>query len=294
MEKNSSHFSFSSSEHKYVSPDISVKSKKAFKDAVSRFDCMCQSVEHVFCQVCYKVSIGMVVHQSRSTGLMTCTSCNYANRTPEQMKSVLPVWIDDNGDTHYELPEELVGLSEAEKLLISPLLVYVPLHHMQKGQLGCKGHVCCFEQDVGSLAKRLPRLPKDVALIRVVKKFKEDTGEIASKTFRVRKTNVTKALYWLKKHSKAFIDVEIDMSRLDWMNGAEDVSLPPSKEEVHDIVVEKQVDMGPSPSQVHDVVNNSIEYEEVHGEIVSNTTGDGMNKSSSIINKKIREASQDR
>ncbi len=72
--------------------------------------------------------------------------------------------------------------------------VYIPLQHLQKGQTGCHGHVCCFAQDIGEICMKLPRLPADVEAIRVIRRFKLEGGEIGVKTFSVRKTVVLAAL----------------------------------------------------------------------------------------------------
>ena len=72
--------------------------------------------------------------------------------------------------------------------------VYIPLQHLCKGQLGCHGHVCCFCQEIGEVCMKLPRMPHDIQVIRVVRKFVLEGGEIGVKTFSVRKDVVLAAL----------------------------------------------------------------------------------------------------
>ena len=78
-------------------------------------------------------------------------------------------------------------LSDAEKMLIQRLSAFIPLHHIKNGTLGIKGHVCCFPQDIMEICKELPRLPKDLTVVKILKTFKEeiDNGS-RSKTFEER------------------------------------------------------------------------------------------------------------
>lgn len=251
-------------------------------------------MNHSFCSVCKKVSMLHNVRETMSAGDGICTTCYASKRTAKDMEDVLPIWRQDDGVIRYDLPEELKDLTHAEKLLISPLLVYVPLHHMEKGNIGCKGHVCCFEQDVASMSNILPRLPKDVALVRVIKKYKEDDGEISTKTFRVRKDKVIRALMWLKKYSIAFEDVEIDLNGLSWMQDREECVLPAATEKIIDADTQSNItpDEGPAPSQVSDIVKDQLDTEEISGSKIMNSTGGKMGEVSSEINQQISEASK--
>jgi hypothetical protein len=181
-------------------------------------------LKHKFCSMCMSVSISMVT--KNVNGSPVCRTCTDNHLCNTDFDTRLPLWTDSTGTRRYDLPPELLGLSEAEKLLISPLLLYVPLHHMQKGQIGCKGHVCCFEQNVASVCNSLPRLPDDINLIRVIKQYKDEDGAIAIKTFNVRKSKVLDALRFLKKYSIAFENVVIEEDNLAWMEGEEEYDLP--------------------------------------------------------------------
>ena len=84
----------------------------------------------------------------------------------------LPTWNDGNIE-RYDIPLELQNLREGEKLLIQKVSVYVPLLHLQYGQLGIKGHVCCFPQDVQEVCTVLPCLPKQLTIVKVVQRYKK-------------------------------------------------------------------------------------------------------------------------
>ena len=83
----------------------------------------------------------------------------------------LPIWYDKEGNVQYYLPPELTCLQEGEKLLIQQVAVYVPLLHLKDGQIGSRGHVCSFVQDISSICTILLRLFNDVQFVKVVKKY---------------------------------------------------------------------------------------------------------------------------
>ena len=92
------------------------------------------------------------------TNARTGKLCNHCySKTPLVRQAIsnditsLPIWFDDNNQVQYHVPPELAYLREAEKLLISLVSVYIPIFHLSKGQIGCKGHVCCFEKDISQL-----------------------------------------------------------------------------------------------------------------------------------------------
>ena len=92
----------------------------------------------------------------------------------------LSIWYDKKGIVQYHLPEQLQCLREGEKLLIQQVAAYVPLLHLKDGQNGSRGHVCSFVQDISSVCTILPRLPDDIQFVKVVKKYLQEGGEIAS------------------------------------------------------------------------------------------------------------------
>ena len=144
-----------------------------------------------------------------------CTTC-YTKKTKLENKiQDLPIWFDKNGMVQYHLPKELQGLREGEKLLIQQVSSYVPLLHLKDGQIGSRGHVCSFVQDISSVCTVLPRLPDDVQYIKVVKKYLLEGGEVASKMFTIRKMPFLEALKWLKQYNVEYTNIEIKESNLD-------------------------------------------------------------------------------
>ena len=103
------------------------------------------------------------------------------------MEKDLLIWYDKDGIVQYHLPPQLKCLWEGEKLLIQQVAAYVPLLHLKDGQIGSRGHVCSFVQDISSNCTVPPRLPDNVLFVKVVKQYFEEGGETASKSFTVRK-----------------------------------------------------------------------------------------------------------
>jgi hypothetical protein len=105
-------------------------------------------------------------------------------------------------------------------------------------------------------------------VIRVIKHFKNSTGEVVTKSFRIRRQKVLDALRWLKKYSNSYKDIEIDESNLDWMGDNHEAELP--VETMVDIDTSKngdEDDLGPSPDQVHDITNSLNDFEPCFGNI---------------------------
>jgi hypothetical protein len=135
----------------------------------------------------------------------------------------LPTWhtVNDDGETvvHYDIPEELADLTLAEKLLIQRLSPIIPLVHLKHGVYGSRGHVCTYPKDIGPICNVLPRLPKDVEIVKVVRTYTGRDGKPKSRGFNVRREKVLRALKWLKKHNPIYQDIEIQASNLNWMEG---------------------------------------------------------------------------
>ena len=103
------------------------------------------------------------------------------------MQRKLPVWFDDKNEIQFHLPSELLGLMEGKKLLIQRINVYIPAHHLFKGQTGCKGHSAAFCQNISRVISILPNLPDNFQFVQVIKKFKDEHRNIGEKSFITRK-----------------------------------------------------------------------------------------------------------
>ena len=176
------------------------------------FESKCQSLSHFFCKCCRMV--GLNIKKSTKCSSL-CTTCQASHATKESMIKDLPIWYDETGAVQFLLPEELKCLREGEKLLIQQVAAYVPLLHLKDGQIGSRGHVCSFVQDISSVCTVLPRLPDDVHFVKVVKQYLQEGGTISNKMFVIRKNVVLDALKWLKKFNVEYKNIQIEESNLD-------------------------------------------------------------------------------
>ena len=88
------------------------------------------------------------------------------------------LYSDDNDMDPGVQPDELKGLTQAEELLISGVIPIISVHKLPYGQMGYKGHVINFPQEVSEVAEILPRLPNDLKLLIFKKKIKQEYTKI--------------------------------------------------------------------------------------------------------------------
>ena len=63
----------------------------------------------------------------------------------------------------------------------------------------------------------LPNLPENIQFVQVIKKFKDEHGDIEEKSFVIRKKKVLDALFWLQKYNRHYSDVIVKATRLYWI-----------------------------------------------------------------------------
>lgn len=68
-----------------------------------------------------------------------------------------------------QVPCELQGLTQVEEMLIARALPIMTVYIKPGGQRGYSGHCINLPQHVGELALSLPRYPKDLSVIVVLK-----------------------------------------------------------------------------------------------------------------------------
>ena len=244
--------------------DRKTEYKEQYLVSTLDFEAQCKSLEHRKCSHCKIVSLQDIFKNDH-----VCASCFSSNSWTLNGDNILPVWRD-HSETHYHVPEELSSLREGEKLLIQQISVYVPLHHLSYGQLGAKGHIVSFPQDINEVCTVLPRLPKDVTSIRVVKHFKLFDGEVTSKTFSIRKLKVMEALRWLQKYNLLYRDITICEENLDWIEDGVEQILPPTISEIildESLANKRNEDRGPAEDQVASILENTCDVEPSYGRV---------------------------
>ncbi len=152
-----------------------------FIESVQRFEARCKDIRFKQCEVCKCTGISLCLKKYKNYGLV-CVDCKcelQRNNLIEDIQLQQPVWINKDQQIHFELPEELSRLTEGEKLLLQQCAVYVPFQHLKNGQMGSKGHCCCFPVDLGHVVKELPL--KEAKFVNVIHTIKSDSPGLSKK-----------------------------------------------------------------------------------------------------------------
>ena len=89
------------------------------------------------------------------------------------------------------VPFQLQGLTQIEEMLIARALPIMRVYIKPGGQRGYSGHCINQPQNITELANSLPRYPKDLSVIVVKMKGKDNSF----KDVTVRRQNVSNALH---------------------------------------------------------------------------------------------------
>ena len=198
-------------------PPTNTTFNKEQLDQIHAFETSASACKYSMCDSCKIVKLSMSTKMHGDFSL--CKQCYDNKRKPTDFPH--PVWIGDDNTMRFDIPRELEDLREGEKLLIQQVSPYVPLHHLQQGSYGSKGHVCSFPQDINHICNVLPRTPTDVSVVKVVKEFSNREGNTQCLTFRIRRNKVLEALRWLKKYNTEYHHIDICEDNFDWMHSPE-------------------------------------------------------------------------
>ena len=257
------------------------------------------NIHHEICSACNECSLNLTVNQR---GI--CPRCadkrSSSNYTEENV--MIPIWIDDEGVKRRDVPVELECLTIAEKLLIQRVSPLIPIHHIKNGTLGIKGHVCSFMQNIDELASSLPKLPKEVKAIRMIRTHEGLDGLPTTTTYVVNRRRVMNALHWLVRYHTDYKqayekgDLTIDEANLDWIPADQEESDLSSVTEIIRTDENEGVDMeaesGVSMTQCVDPHVDNQEEECSGFSCRENTTF--TNESQEAMIKSLKEAASDR
>ena len=129
----------------------------------------------------------------------------------------------ENNMVPSKVPCQLQGLTQLEEMLIARALPIMTVYIKPGGQRGYSGHCINLPQNVQELALTLPRYPKDLTMIVVKMKGKDNSFKDVS----VRRQKVADALLWLINNNPHYKDVKINQHSL---NNLPDHGVP------HDII----------------------------------------------------------
>lgn len=290
--KNSSNYSFERGPFR-----AAPYAEQKVLDALFRFESRMANISHSVCANCRECSLNIVT----SVRASKCTKCQDKKRriSYNDENNMLPVWIDDDGNRHYEIPKELSELTIAEKLLIQRVSPLVPIVHIKNGTLGIKGHVCSFLQDVNEVATRLPRLPTNVKAIKMVRTYNGSDGQATSKTYVVNRKRVMTALLWLVRYhcdyKQAHADGElvIDESNLGWMGGQDEAQLPSvaTMTRTFESAADADGQSVPSVSDVHGLSPSSTSTDELESSgVICQADARLTNEASDALLQSLKES----
>lgn len=260
-----------------------------FRTATLEFGELCDEICYRRCDICQMVSMQNIFKCDT-----LCKGCSNGSAWTRSPTELLPIWTNDAGLAQFHVPDELSCLREGEKLLIQQISVYVPLHHLKYGQLGAQGHIVSFPQDVADVCLELPRLPSNVSLVRVIKHFKLENEEIASKSFSIRRRVVLDALLWLKKYNKHYRHIEIIESNIDWIENGLEQQLPPSvlQTTIDPCILQaNNEDRGPSEEQIAAITDLDPMHETCYGTVSEFNEHNPKVKDNSVV-EAIAQAEQ--
>ena len=109
------------------------------------------------------------------------------------------------------VPTQLQNLTQVEEMLIAHALPIMRVYIRACGQQGYSGHCFNLPQNVQELAKSLPRYPKDLSVIIVKVKGKDNSF----KDVTVRREKVHNALLWLVQNNSHYAELEINEDALN-------------------------------------------------------------------------------
>ena len=100
-----------------------------------------------------------------------CAHCRRDKKVPK-------VWSGKNNMDPMCIPEELSEMPDAEQMLIARLAPTVHVHMLQHEGIASRGHCIAFPQAVQEPATVLPRLPREVDIIRVRRQGKDEARRL--------------------------------------------------------------------------------------------------------------------
>ncbi len=142
--------------------------------------------------------------KSKPTAPYECSRCLRDTKSPKKFSY-------ENSMIPSSVPHELQNLTQIEEMLIARALPIMRIYIKPGGQRGYSGHCINLPQNVTELATSLPRYPKDLAVIIVKVKGKENTF----KDVTVRREKVHNALVWLINNNPHYLELTINEDALD-------------------------------------------------------------------------------
>ena len=175
------------------------------KHMFNNIDCFHNSNEYKIkqCTVCLEAWPVKSSSHSQKDSEYQCVRCSRDKKHPQ-------IFSKKNYMVPSAVPSQLQGLTQIEEMLIARALPIMRVYIKPGGQRGYSGHCINLPQHVQELATSLPRYPKDLALIVIKMKGKDNTF----KDVTVRRRMVQNALTWLINNNPHYQDVHLNQQCL--------------------------------------------------------------------------------
>ncbi len=151
--------------------------------------------------------------KSKPKSPYVCSRCCRDKKSPKKFSC-------ENSMIPSPVPHELQNLTQIEEMLIARALPIMRVYIKPGGQRGYSGHCINLPQSVTELATSLPRYPKDLAVIIVKVKGRDNTF----KDVTVRKQKVHNALVWLINNNPHYSELTVNE---DALNSLPENGVPP-------------------------------------------------------------------
>ena len=190
-------------EQELQTPNLMQKSKTVNADAKQNMDKFHKSMKYSIYQCSICLEAWPLKVKPKSPASYVCNRCVRDKETPKKFSA-------DNFMIPSPVPRELKGLTQVEEMLIARALPIMRVYVKPGGQRGYSGHCINLPQKITELAQSLPNYPRELPLIVVTMKGKDNT----LKDVTVRKTRVEAALKWLCSNNPQYQGLEINMDSL--------------------------------------------------------------------------------
>ena len=194
------------SKHSNTNHDNTLTPLMEQKHVLKNIDLFHESNKYLIkqCRVCMEAWPSIPNRQSRTASDYKCSRCSCDKNHSKKFSK-------ENNMIPSAVPSQLQGLTQVEEMLIARALPIMRVYVKPGGQKGYSGHCINLPQHVEELACSLPRYPKDLSVIVVRMKGKDNSF----KDITVRKKNVAEALDWLIKNNPHYKGVKVNQHSLN-------------------------------------------------------------------------------
>ena len=172
----------------------------------------------VYCGTCSQAWFQRKPSDAVSMGTFWSTDkCAGCRKKHSKFQTVGDLFSFENKMHPQPPPSHLAVLSDAEEALIALHVPVLRVFRLRGGQLGYGGSCAALTQDVGHVARALPRALNALDIV-IFKKTVEDApggGAAVEKMFRVRRHVISDWLLFLVQNNPYYSGVEIDTLTLD-------------------------------------------------------------------------------